>query len=254
MTKMQPENKRQNKDRLVAAAVTFAAALLILLFLFFGGMTFDRQLLAESSTPEIMDEDEELFIEPEILEELGEPDAVTHDAPAPAFKGEPEPDVKDNTKLVVPGQNPKPAPPVEKPVTQTKESPVKSTEPSVTKEEKQKVTSSIAKGFSGRNGASEGKNTQGNGAGGSGTGISGNANGRTFLGCPKPDVTLQHKTVVKVSVVIDAAGNVISASASGGADATIRRKCEAAAKSAKWSEKKGAGETRGTITFTITPV
>lgn len=246
------ESKRNN-DSIIAAAVTFAVALAILLFLFFGGMSFDRQLLAESSTPEIAPEEEELFIEPEILRDLGEPDAVNHDAPAPAFKGEPEPSETDNTKLVVPDKNPKPAPPIEKPITQTKESPVKATTPSVSDEEKQKVTSSVAKGFSGRNGASEGKDGV-NGAGGSGTGVAGTASGRTFLNCPRPDVTLQHKTVVKVNVVIDQDGNVISASAAGAAaSAEIRKKCEQAAKGAKWSPKKGAGETRGSITFTITP-
>lgn len=244
------EDSRQKKDSIIAAAATFLIALAILLFLFFSGLSFDKELMAQSSIPE--PEEEELFIEPELLEDLGEPDAVNHDSPAPAYKGEPEPAETDNTKLVVPGENPKPAPPVEKPTTQTKESPVKATTPSVTDEEKKKVTSSVAKGFSGRNGASEGK-TGDNGAGGTGAGISGNANGRTFISCPKPDVTLQHPITVKVSVVIDASGKVTSASASGGADASIRRKCEQAARQAKWTEKKGAGDTRGTITFNIYP-
>ena len=93
----------------------------------------------------------------------------------------------------------------------------------------------------------------GPGAGGTGVGISGSARGRTFLGCPKPDVALRHKAVVKVNVVIDASGKVVSASASGSADASIRRKCEQAARGARWTEKKGVSETRGTITFTITP-
>lgn len=66
-------------------------------------------------------------------------------------------------------------------------------------------------------------------------------------------MTLRNKTTVTVSVVIDSDGNVISAKASGGASASIRRACEQAAKGAKWSPKKGAGETRGSISFTITP-
>lgn len=245
-------NSREKKDSLIAAAVTFAAALIILLFLFFGGMRFDRALLAESSVPEIQDdEEEELFIEPELMD-LGEPDATNHDSPAPMQQGEPEPDVTDRTKLVVPGTNPKPAPPVEDVIKTTKESNVQATTPPITEEERQKVTSSVAKGFSGRNGTPEGK-TGSAGAGGDGVGINGNANGRTFLGCPKPDVTLRHKTVVKVTVVIDADGNVTKASASGGADASIRKKCEQAARSARWSAKKGVAETHGSITFTITP-
>lgn len=236
---------------MIAAAVTFVIAFLILLILFCCGLSFDKKLLAQSSIPEIQ-EDEEIFLEPELLTDLGEPDAVNHDSPAPAMKGEPEPAETDNTKLVVKGDNPKPAPPVEKLVTTPKESPVTATNPSITEEEKKKVTSSVAKGFSGRNGATEGK-TGTSGAGGTGTGVSGNANGRTFLGCPKPDVTLQHPVKVTVTVVIDASGTVTSASASGSADASIRRKCEQAARQAKWTEKKGAGETRGTITFNIYP-
>ncbi|MDE6423412.1 MAG: hypothetical protein K2K95_08340, partial [Muribaculaceae bacterium] len=63
----------------------------------------------------------------------------------------------------------------------------------------------------------------------------------------------RHKTIVTVNVVIDAAGKVIAASSTGSDDANIRRKCEAAAKQARWSAKKGASTTRGSITFTITP-
>ncbi len=243
---------RQQKDQTIAAAITFLVTLLILLSLFLGGVTFDREQLAVQSTPEILPEEDELFLEPEILKDLGEEDAVHNDAPAKAFQGDPEPAKTDNTKLVVKGENPKPAPPVEKLVSTKKESPVKTTEPSISKEEKQKVTSTVAKGFSSRNGSKEG--TSGTaGAGGTGMGITGNAAGRTFKGCPKPDVTLRNKTTVTVSVVIDAEGNVTSAKASGGASAAIRRACEQAARGAKWSAKKGAGETRGSITFTITP-
>lgn len=242
--------KDNRKADIIAAAVTMLVTLIILLFLFTGSLNFDRAMLASSSIPEIQEE-EELFIEPE-LTDLGEPDAIEHDTPAPAFKGEPEPAETDNTKLVVPGENPKPAPPVEKLVTTKKESPVKATEPTVSKEEKSKVTSSVANSFSGRNGATEGSNGS-SGAGGTGSGVSGNANGRTFLGCSLPDVALRNKTVVKVNVVINAEGRVTSATASGSGDPSIRRKCEAAARTAKWSSKKGVAETRGSITFTIYP-
>lgn len=243
---------QKQKDKSIAAAITFVVMLVIILLLFTCGLTYDRALLAQSSTPEILPEEEELFLEPEIIKPLGEENAVHRDAPAKAFKGEPEPAETDQTKLVVKGQNPKPAPPVEKLVSTPKESPVKTTEPTITKEEKQKVTSTVAGAFSGRNGAAEGSSGTA-GAGGSGLGISGSASGRTFLGCPKPDVALRNKTTVTVSVVIDADGKVISAKASGGASASIRRACEQAARGAKWSAKKGAGESRGTITFTITP-
>lgn len=241
----------KRSDRLIAAVVTMAVALALLLFLFFGSMDFDRAALSQASVPEIQDE-EELFLGPEILQDLGEEEAVNRDEPAPVIQGEPEKAETENTKIVEPGENPKPAPPREKLNTTKRESKVKATEPSVSKEEKKRVTSSMADKFSGKNGASTGSSGSA-GAGGTGVGISGNANGRNFLGCSTPQVELRHKTTVKVSVVIDAEGKVTSASASGGASASIRRACERAARTARWSAKKGVGETRGTITFTITP-
>lgn len=242
--------KRYDKDRTIAAFLTFLVALAILLTLFFGGISWDRQALAEASTPEIMDE--EVFIEPELVE-LGEENAVNHDKPAPAMKGEPDPAPEDKAEIIEPGPKPEPAPPKPKLNTQKKESKMKVEEPSQTDKERQKATSSVANKFSHRNGAVEGTDKGTSGAGGTGVGVSGNAHGRSFISCPKPDVALRHKTVVTVNVVIDAEGKVVEATAKGSADASIRRKCEAAARQARWSAKKGATSTRGSITFTITP-
>lgn len=242
--------KRYDKDRAIAAFITFIVALVILLTLFFGGISWDRQALAEASTPEIMDE--EVFIEPELVE-LGEENAVNHDKPAPAMKGEPDPAPEDKAEIIEPGPKPEPAPPKPKLNTQKKESKMKVEEPSQTDKERQKATSSVANKFSHRNGAVEGTDKGTSGAGGTGVGVSGNAHGRSFISCPKPDVALRHKTIVTVNVVIDAEGKVVEATAKGSADASIRRKCEAAARQARWSAKKGATSTRGSITFTITP-
>lgn len=242
--------KRYDKDRAIAAFLTFLVALVILLTLFFGGISWDRQALAEASTPEIMDE--EVFIEPELVE-LGEENAVNHDKPAPAMKGEPDPAPEDKAEIIEPGPKPEPAPPKPKLNTQKKESKMKVEEPSQTDKERQKATSSVANKFSHRNGAVEGTDKGTSGAGGTGVGVSGNAHGRSFISCPKPDVALRHKTIVTVNVVIDAEGKVVEATAKGSADASIRRKCEAAARQARWSAKKGATSTRGSITFTITP-
>lgn len=236
---------------MIAAALTFAVVLILLLTLFFGRVTWQPQEIAEASSPEMM-EPEEMFIEPELVE-LGEENAVKHDKPAPALKGEPDPAPEDHAEIIEPGDNPKPKPSKPKLNTQKKESKVKVEEPSKTDKERQKATSSVASKFSKNNGAVEGTDKGTTGAGGSGVGVSGNAHGRTFISCPKPDVALRHKTIVKVNVVIDAEGKVIEASATGSADISIRRKCEAAAKRAKWSAKKGATTTRGSITFTITP-
>lgn len=242
--------KRYDKDRAIAAFLTFLVALVILLTLFFGGISWDRQALAEASTPEIMDE--EVFIEPELVE-LGEENAVNNDKPAPAMKGEPDPAPEDKAEIIEPGPKPEPAPPKPKLNTQKKESKMKVEEPSQTDKERQKATSSVANKFSHRNGAVEGTDKGTSGAGGTGVGVSGNAHGRSFISCPKPDVALRHKTIVTVNVVIDAEGKVVEATAKGSADASIRRKCEAAARQARWSAKKGATSTRGSITFTITP-
>lgn len=242
--------KRYDKDRAIAAFITFIVALVILLTLFFGGISWDRQALAEASTPEIMDE--EVFIEPELVE-LGEENAVNNDKPAPAMKGEPDPAPEDKAEIIEPGPKPEPAPPKPKLNTQKKESKMKVEEPSQTDKERQKATSSVANKFSHRNGAVEGTDKGTSGAGGTGVGVSGNAHGRSFISCPKPDVALRHKTIVTVNVVIDAEGKVVEATAKGSADASIRRKCEAAARQARWSAKKGATSTRGSITFTITP-
>lgn len=241
---------REKKDRMIAAGVTFVVALAMLLFLLFNSLTWNRAALAQTVTPEEQEE-EEILLDPELLN-LGEEDAVTHDEPAPNPQGEPEPAETDNDRLVVPGKNPKPAPLKEKLVSTPKESAVKTVEPKATDKEREKITSKMAKGFSSQSGKPDGKDGSA-GSGGEGLGIVGSARGRVFKGCPAPDVTLRHKLTVTVNVTVNEQGSVIAASARGGASAGIRRACERAAMRARWSPKKGAGETRGTITFTITP-
>lgn len=198
--------------------------------------------------------EEELFIEPELVE-LGEQEAVNHDQPAPAVKGEPKPAPVEQPEVKVAAPEPKPqTPPAPKVATQKKESSMKTPPESANAKEVKEATSALASKFSSKNGNPSGNDAAGaSGVGGTGIGIAGSAHGRTFQGCPKPDVTLRHKTVVKVNVVIDADGRVTEATATGSADASIRRKCEAAARAARWSPKSGAAPTRGTLTFTISP-
>jgi outer membrane biosynthesis protein TonB len=246
---------REKKDSIIAAGVTLVAVVAILLLLLFGTISYDEITMPETTANTVLDvveEEEELFIEPELLTDLGEPDATTNDSPAPAIKGTPDLAEKENTRKVEPGTNQKPAQQRELPVSQTKSSTVKETAPSATDEERQRVTSSMAKGFKTKNGNSDGKEGA-SGSGGTGVGTSGVASGRTFKGCPKPQVALSNKVTVTVSVVIDASGKVTSAHAKGGAAAYIRVACEQAALQAKWSEKADAPATNGTITFTITP-
>lgn len=244
---------QEKRDSYIAAGVTALVMAVIITLLVCCGISYQEPVeKPKDTTPELLVEEEETFLEPEILKDLGEENAVNNDTPAKAFQGEPKPAEVENTKLVTPGKNPKPAPPVDKLVSTKHESPVKTDEPSVSEEERKQVTSAIAKSFSGRNGTPEGSSGS-DGAGSTGIGVKGNAAGRTFISCPSPSVTLRHQTTVTVSVVIDAEGRVISASASGGASAEIRKACENAARKARWSAKKGASETRGSITFRIYP-
>ena len=83
--------RQEQKDSAIAATVTFVTTLLLLLMLFFCGLTYSRREMANRHTPELMmPEEEELFLEPEIIRDLGEEKAETKDAPARAFNGEPD--------------------------------------------------------------------------------------------------------------------------------------------------------------------
>lgn len=243
----------ERRDSLIAIAVTLFVTVLMVLGLMFGGLTYDERL-AKASIPELQDEEEEIFLEPEILEmnkSIGEEDAVNNDAPAAEVKGEPVPAEVEQTHTQIKGTNENPAPNVHEHVTTTEESAVQTTTPS--KKDEEKVASSMAGKFGSKPGAADGKFDSTSGSGGTGSGVTGKMSGRQFLGCPLPDVSLSHKVVVTVSITVDADGKVTSATASGAADRSIRKKCEDAAMKAKWSAKKGSPSTRGSITFTIIP-
>ena len=75
--------RQEQKDSAIAATVTFVTTLLLLLMLFFCGLTYSRREMANRHTPELMmPEEEELFLEPEIIRDLGEEKAETKDAPS----------------------------------------------------------------------------------------------------------------------------------------------------------------------------
>lgn len=244
---------QSEKDKLVSIALTALVSVALLLFLIFGYISWNPELLAKNPVnPE--PEEEEIFLEPELVE-LGEQRSVTkHAKPAPTLKGKPKLAEKENTEIIDPGTKPDPKPlPARHEITQKKQSALEKREAALTEKERQEATSAVADKFSPKNGSVEGEDNGTSGAGGTGVGVCGSAHGRTFIGCPKPDVSLRHKTIVKVNVVVDADGKVVEATATGSASADIRRRCEAAARQALWSAKKGAASTRGSITFTITP-
>ncbi|MDE7346640.1 MAG: hypothetical protein K2N48_07870 [Muribaculaceae bacterium] len=246
-------NASERRDSLIAAIVTFLAVGLVLVWLLFSTLRYDERLAASTENPQL--EEDEIFLDPELLLEnhqsIGEPDAVNQDTPAPEVKGEPAPAPVEQTHTVVSGDNTVPSP--EQPlITSTKESPVQTVAPDRKKEE-EKVATSMAGKFSSKPGSVQGKFDSPGGSDGAGSGVTGKMSGRQFLGCPLPDVSLAHKTTVTVSITVDAEGKVMTATASGAATREIRKKCEQAAMQARWSAKKGAASTRGSLTFTIIP-
>lgn len=252
------DHSRFNRDSAIAAAITFVVALLLLLALYYGGVTFDREVLAQASTPEIIalpEEEEEEFIEPELLTEAADHDADT-EAAAPNLHGEPEKAPEDNPRAVVPDKNPNPAPPIEKPIVQKKESPVKAVTPPATDEDKKKATSKVGSKFSGRNGSESGS-PNASGVGGTGVGkAKGDVNGRRFISCPSPVVASAKKGTfnVIVRISVDANGDVKKAevSRSNGLEPAVLQECKGCALKAKWDKKEGAPLAKGTLTFTIT--
>lgn len=242
----------EKKDSVIAWLVTMLFVAAVLIWLWFTTLSYDARL-ASAENPTLGEE--ELFLDPELLLEqnktVGNPEATTHDTPSPEVKGEPVPSHVEQEHTVHPGDN-KTAAPEQQLIATKNDSPVDNAA-SDRKKEEEKVASSMAGKFKSNPGSVAGKFDSAGGSDGSGTGVTGRLSGRQFLGCPLPDVELTHKTTVTVSITVDAEGRVTSATASGAATRAIRKKCEQAAMQARWSEKKGAASTRGTITFTIIP-
>lgn len=248
-------NKRYT-DRIWAAAATAAIAAIILLTLFFTGLTWDKAAIAQSSIPE-GESPEELFIEPELLELPGEELPDITDAPeAPAENGQPEQAPEENRQVESPGKNEQPeAPKAAKPVTQTKPSPVKVTEPKKTESEPKKATNPTAGKFSTKNGSTDGKNA-GQGTGTKGTAkAQGSVRGREFKGADRFTAEVSQKTVVVIAVTVNADGKVIWARVQdgGGASKAVQNQCKQNAYTARWTAKPGAPDANGTIRYTITP-
>lgn len=243
----------ERRDSIIAALVTLVAVGLLLVWLLIATLHYDERLASSSQNPQL--EEEEIFLDPELLLEthqtVGEPDAVAADAPAPEVKGEPTPAPQEQPHTVISGENTVHSS-EQTLISQKAESPVQTVAPDKKKEE-EKVAASMAGKFSSKPGSVTGKFDSPGGSDGVASGVSGKMSGRQFLGCPLPEVSLAHKTTVTVSITVDAEGRVMTATASGAATREIRRKCEQAAMQARWSAKKGATSTRGSLTFTIIP-
>lgn len=248
---------RDKKASAIAAIVTFLTALVVLLLLFTLSLKYDREALAASSVPEIQD-DEEIYLEPDLLEidEFGDIKTEETDESAPQPPGEPDPGVEEQPEMVVrnPVKNPEP-PVTNKPqlVADTKPSDVKSTPPKTDTRNDKRIESISGKFKSDNNGSRTGSESGASGTGGVGVSKSGSVNGRSMLSCPTSTVYLNKKTTIKVEIVVNAAGNVVSARAVSGGTDTLRAACVAWAKGSKWSAAPGAPDATGSITFTITP-
>ncbi|MDE5871220.1 MAG: hypothetical protein K2H22_04720 [Muribaculaceae bacterium] len=246
-------NASERRDSLIAAFATFMAVGLVLVWLLVATLRYDERMAARSDNPQL--EEDEIFLDPELLLEqhksIGEPDAVANDAPAAEVKGEPAPAPVEQPHTVISGESN--APSSEMPLVTSSEESAVQTAPPDKKKEDEKVATSMAGKFGVKPGSVAGKFDSTGGSDGAATGVTGKMSGRQFLGCPLPDVSLAHKTTVTVSITVDAEGKVVTATASGAATREIRKKCEQAAMQARWSAKKGATSTRGSITFTIIP-
>lgn len=248
---------KERKASVIAAAVTFVAALIILLLLFFLTVGDSRRALAESSVPEYQD-DEEIFLEPEllVLDNPGDEVEQTVDEAAPQPPGEPDPAPEEQPVRVVRNTEPPKEQPVgNKPklVADNKESDLKTSAPRLSEEEEKRLASMQGKLKTDNNGAKTGKEAPASGSGGDGVAATGSLNGRRMLSCPTWKLRLTQKTTVKVNITVDAAGNVTSATAVSGGTPALRAQCEKMARGSKWTAKAGAAPASGSITFTISP-
>ncbi len=247
-------NNSERKDSFIAAFITFIVVGLLLVWLLVATLRYDEKMAATTENPQL--EEDEIFLDPELLldnnQSIGEPDAaITDDAPAPEIKGQPAPAPVEQSHTVVSGENTTPSPEPTL-IASNAESAVQTAAPDK-KKEAEKVATSMAGKFNTKPGSVQGKFDSPGGSDGVASGVTGKMSGRQFLGCPLPDVSLAHKTTVTVSITVDAEGKVMTATASGAATREIRKKCEQAAMQARWSAKKGATSTRGSLTFTIIP-
>lgn len=242
--------KTERKDSLIASLITMGVVGVILLVLFLGGLPYHEPPLAEASIPELLpiDPDEELFIAPDLLQDAGEPEATSDADPSPVAEGVEEaktsPEPKPAAQTAIASEKPERT----KLKKDKEKADVKTTEREdreTVNREREKAGENVRKGFS--------KPSSTAGSGGTGVGVAGSAPGRRFLGCDKPDIALREKTIVTVSMTVDADGHVTAVGDVRGGTREMQTKCKAAAWSARWSAKKGAAPTPATITFTITP-
>ena len=253
---MRNGNYRDRKAAIIAASITFGVALIILVLLFVLTVGDDRRMLAESSTPELQD-DEEIFYEPEMLivEHKGdEKSDLDIEEAALQPSGIPEPAEAEQPERVVRNEvAPKEETPAAKPKLVATEKPaeVKTATPQLSREEEKQIASMSSKFKSENNGGFTSGETNGSVSTSGQLNGSGNR-GRRMESCPSSSVKASQKVVVTVKVVVTEKGTVKSATATGGNQAQ-RNACQQMAMKSRWTPREGAGDVAGTITFTIIP-
>ena len=255
---MQKRNYRdEKKASIIAAAITFGAALIILVLLFVLTVGDDRRMLAETSMPEMQD-DEEIFLDPELMmvDHIGEEESdldVEQTAQQPPGQPDPAPE-EQPVRVVRNEEQPKEEVVSSKPklVSSDKPNEVKTSSPKLSLEEEKRIASMGGKFKTENNGGNTPSESTGSSINPTGQLSGAGSQGRKMESCPRQSVKASQKVVVTVDVKVNAQGLVTSATARGGNEEQ-RKQCEQMARGSRWTPKAGEGEVPGKITFTIIP-
>lgn len=268
--------KRPTIAQNIALSVTATVALILLLLLLGihlslpqpsptnAGKKISMASIEPEVIPEPLLEDQELFIEPELIDD-GTPETPDNDlaqADAVTPPGEPQQAPEPNDRLVVNGPNPKQNQEAEPLVAANKPNDIKTTKPSPKDKPDQKIQSEEKAQVSFHNGRRDGKAptaSSGNGNASSSSSAHGEAQGgRSLLNNPPVgSFTISSRITVTVTIQVKADGSVVKGSASVTGLSSkyndLRHKLIAAAEKTKWTPKAGAPTVRGTIYWTLTP-
>lgn len=223
-----------NKDRIIAALLTFLSVLAILLLLFIGGLTPTKEDLAKFSTPEIMQPEASEFYEPEFMGAGGLYGVGNGAELNPEFQSP---------------ENPVP----ESGISAQPEAYTRTAKPDSNLSSFMNAADRLAGEFAGFDSNTNRRENRNKESTGVARGIKGECEGRTLLKCSKPNVDVNKFAEVRVAVTVDAAGKVNYAYAKESTDRNLMRECEEAAYNAQWSAKKDARPAPGYIIFTFNP-
>lgn len=254
-----PQDSRERRDAVIAACVTFAVALVLLVLLFVLTVgTPDVSRLAEESIPEIQDvEEEEIFLEPEmlVLDRIGfeDGDKTLEEMPQPLGEPEISDEVQNervikNDKIVEQPSEENPPPLLSddksnKNLDRTTPMPADTTK-NITDHERPNIQFP-------QNGKLEGEITFASGTGEKNP--KGNKDGRHLEHWPPMKYTLSQPAQVTINIEVNAEGKVTYAKAAknSGGDKKLQQQCEKWALETTWTPKKGAPITPGVLRFNI---